>query len=108
MLAVLALALALGAPALAGGSTPATGGDQLAKATDGGQMVAAKKCKMIKRCKKYGWKRVCLKLKPVKKCLVWKKVGQKKICAKFKLVKRCAKYTKKKYCLKYKLVKVCK
>lgn len=106
MIAAVGLALVLPAAALAGtaGAKPA-----IASADGAGTIVVAKPvCKMIKRCAKYGTKRVCLKYKVAKRCLKWKVVGGKKLCAKFKPVKRCAKYGRKKRCLKVKLVKVCK
>ncbi len=106
---VLVLALALGAPAMAGGASPVASGDRLAKAT-GDKVVAEVTCMMINRCVKYGWQRACLKFKPVKKCLKWKKVGQKKVCAQARMIRRCAKYAPKKdrICLKFKVFKVCK
>ncbi|MBU0513623.1 MAG: hypothetical protein KJ621_02510 [Proteobacteria bacterium] len=106
MIVAVGLALVLPISSLAGttDSKPA-----IAQADAAGTMVVAKRvCKMIKRCRKYGSKRVCLKFKRAKHCLKWKKVGGKKICIKFKPVKRCAKYGRKKICIKFKLVKVCK
>ncbi len=106
MIVAVGLALVVPASALAGtaGAKPA-----IAPADGAGTMVVAKPvCKMIKRCAKYGVKRVCLKYKLAKQCLKWKTVGGKRRCLKFKPVKRCAKYGRKKICLRMKLVKVCK
>lgn len=106
MIVAVGLALVLPSAALAGSadSKPA-----IAKADGAWTLVVAKPvCKMIKRCAKYGAKRVCLKYKRIKQCIKWRMVGHRKVCVKYKYIKRCAKYGRKKYCLKFKLVKVCK